>query len=101
LLHRGIKQSNIEAFNVGVWTGKAALAADLVGTGYRLEADAPSAKRPNPALRLIVETPAVNNHAQFDAQRSVIEAGINAAIKLRLWLLNSAPVLDNWRKQLA
>lgn len=79
---------------------KADLTADLAGTGYRLEADAPSAKRPNPALRLIVATPPVNNHAQFDAQRPAIEAGIKEAIRLRLWLLDNAAVLESWRKQL-
>lgn len=98
-------RANYVAVAFGGWgrkleTFKEALQADLGESAYRLEADRPSAKRPNPALRIIMATPPVDNHGLFEMQRFAIESGMREAVKLQKWLLQNAALLHRWREQL-
>jgi hypothetical protein len=80
---------------------KRTLLADLQDTGYRLEAGVATAKRPNPALRVIGATPPVDNHQEFGTQLAAISTGIQEAAKLREWLLGNSALLERWRARLA
>lgn len=73
------------------------LEEDARPLGAEFEAQKPTKNRPNPALKMLIASPPVDNQGSFDTQREEIETGIQTAKALRRWLIENEATLRRWQ----
>ena len=54
--------------------------------------------QPNPGLVIYVETPPVDNQADFDEQREALESGMDEVARLRRWFIANQKMLEGWQR---
>lgn len=74
----------------------AVVGADLMGTPYRLVPTMNKRAGGKSGMMIVMETPSIDNIAGFDAQRALIEEGIEATGRLRAWVWSSRDVIRKW-----
>lgn len=96
------RRANYVAVTFGGWGAalpsiKERVEADTRDIGAFFETKRPNKARPNPGLVMALPTEPVDNQGDFDAQRTALQHGIAAALRLRLWLLSNQSVIAGWK----
>lgn len=73
------------------------LAADAEAIGAEFTAKTPTKIRPNPGLVMSIPAAPVDNQGDFEEQVHLLEEGIRAAVRLKVWLVTNQGTLKRWK----